>query len=99
MAAALNYNSIKKMFRKGEVNLPKFEILNYISQSVNKDGINSKGQELLLRVLDRKDEFMEYKYFFNDNEKLEKLKRFCETNFDMKDIVFSSDILKEVEEF
>lgn len=48
------------MFRKGEVNLPKFEILNYISQSVNKDGINSKGQELLLRVLDRKDEFMEY---------------------------------------
>lgn len=60
MAAALNYNSIKKMFRKGEVNLPKFEILNYISQSVNKDGINSKGQELLLRVLDRKDEFMEY---------------------------------------
>lgn len=60
MAAALNYNSIKKMFRKGEVNLPKFEILNYISQSVNKDGINSEGQELLLRVLDRKDEFMEY---------------------------------------
>lgn len=46
-----------------------------------------------------KDEFMEYKYCFNDNEKLEKLKRFCETNFDMKDIVFSSDILKEVEEF
>lgn len=37
-----------------------------------------------------KDEFMEYKYCFNDNEKLEKLKRFCETNFDMKDIVFSS---------
>ena len=46
-----------------------------------------------------KDEFMEYKYCFNDNGKLEKLKRFCETNFDMKDIVFSSDILKEVEEF
>ena len=60
MEAALNYNSIKKMFRKGEVKLPKFEILNYISQSVNKDGINSEGQELLLRVLDRKDEFMEY---------------------------------------
>ena len=30
-----------------------------------------------------KDEFMEYKYCFNDNEKLEKLKRFCETNFDI----------------
>lgn len=60
MAAALNYNSIKKMLRKGEVNLPKFEILNYISQSVNQNGINSEGQELLLRVLDRKDDFMEY---------------------------------------
>ena len=60
MAAVLNYNSIKKMFRKGEVNLPKFEILNYISQFVNQNGINSEGQELLLRVLDRKDDFMEY---------------------------------------
>ena len=47
------------MFRKG-VDLPKFEILNFISQSVNLYGINSEGQELLLRVLDRKDDFMEY---------------------------------------
>ena len=59
MATALNYNSIKNMFRKG-VDLPKFEILNFISQSVNQYGINSEGQELLLRVLDRKDDFMEY---------------------------------------
>lgn len=59
MATALNYNSIKKMFRKGG-DLPKFEILNFISQSVNQYGINSEGQELLLRVLDRKDDFMEY---------------------------------------
>ena len=44
-------------------------------------------------------EFMRYKWFFGDKEKLEKLKRFCETNFDMKDIVFSSDILKEVEDY
>ena len=60
MATALNYNSIKKMFRKGDANLPKFEILSYISQSVNNNGINPEGQELLLRVLDRKDDFMEY---------------------------------------
>lgn len=43
-------------------------------------------------------EYMEYKWFFGDAEKLEKLKRICEVNFDMKDIVFSSDILKEVAE-
>ena len=49
------------MFRSGEIDLPKFEILNFISQSVNQNGINSEGQELLLRVLDRKDDFMEYK--------------------------------------
>lgn len=48
------------MFRKGEKDLPKFEILNFISQSVNQHGINPEGQELLLRVLDRKDDFMEY---------------------------------------
>lgn len=61
MATTLNYNGIKKMFRNGETDLPKFEILNFISQSVNQNGINSEGQELLLRVLDRKDDFMEYK--------------------------------------
>ena len=61
MATTLNYNGIKKMFRSGETDLPKFEILNFISQSVNQNGINSEGQELLLRVLDRKDDFMEYK--------------------------------------
>ena len=43
-------------------------------------------------------EFMKYKWFFGDAEKLEKLKRICEVNFDMKDIVFSSDIIKEVME-
>ena len=59
MATALNYNSIKKLFRKG-ADLPKFEILNFISRSVSQYGINSEGQELLLRVLDRKDDFMEY---------------------------------------
>lgn len=48
------------MFRKAKTNLPKFEILNYISQSVCRDGINQETQELLLRVLDRKDDFYEY---------------------------------------
>lgn len=47
------------MLRKG-TDLPKFEILNFISQSVNQYGINPEGQELLLRVLDRKDDFIEY---------------------------------------
>lgn len=44
-------------------------------------------------------EFMKYKWSFGDKEKLEKLKRFCETNFDMKDITFSSDILKEIKDY
>ena len=44
-------------------------------------------------------EFMKYKWKFGEKEELEKLKRFCETNFDMKDIVLSSDILKEVEDY
>lgn len=44
-------------------------------------------------------EFMEYKWCFGDKEKLEKLKRFCETNFDMKDITFSSDILEEIKDY
>lgn len=44
-------------------------------------------------------EFIKYKWGFNDKEKLEKLKRFCETNFDMKDIVFSTDILKEMKDY
>lgn len=44
------------------------------------------------------DEFMKWKWCFGDTEKLEKLKRICDVNFDMKDIVFSSDIIKEVTE-
>ena len=40
--------------------MPKFEILSYISKSVSLNGINPEGQELLLRVLDRKEDFMEY---------------------------------------
>lgn len=60
METNLDYASIKKMFRKAKENLPKYEILNYISQSVCRDGINHENQELLLRVLDRKSEFRSY---------------------------------------
>lgn len=60
MAANLSYNDIRKMLRKEGMNLPKFEILSYISKSVSLNGINPEGQELLLRVLDRKEDFMEY---------------------------------------
>lgn len=45
-----------------------------------------------------KDEFMEYKFLFGDSWKIKKLKRICDVNFDMKDIVMSSDIVKEVTE-
>ena len=44
------------------------------------------------------DNYMKYKWTFGNSEYLEKLKWICNTNFDMKDIVFSSDIIKEVME-
>jgi len=40
--------------------------------------------------------FTQWKWFFGDKEKLEKLSRICDVNFDMKDILQSADILKEV---
>lgn len=60
MATNLSYNDIRKMLREERMNLPKFEILSYISKSVSLNGINPEGQELLLRVLDRKEDFIEY---------------------------------------
>ena len=42
---------------------------------------------------------MEYKWSFSDEWRIEKLKRICDVNFDMKDIVLSSDILEEVSEY
>lgn len=44
-------------------------------------------------------EFMKWRWCFGDAEKLKKLERICDVNFDMKDIVFSSDIIKEVAEY
>ena len=46
-----------------------------------------------------KDEFLEYKWMFGNDERLEKLKRICDVNFDIKDIILSSDIIKEVTEY
>lgn len=60
------------------------------------------GERMISRaryiIEELQDEFMKYKWYFGDREKLEKIKRFCETNFDKKDIIFSSDIIKEIKE-
>lgn len=61
METNLNYNSIKSLLRRDKKISQKFEILRYVSQSFNEFGINPEGQEILLRVLDRKDEFEDYK--------------------------------------
>jgi hypothetical protein len=61
METGLSYNDIKKILRKTDKIQYKFEILQYISQSFKENGENTEGQELLLRVLDRKDEFEDYK--------------------------------------
>lgn len=44
------------------------------------------------------DKFMGYKGFFGETDKIEKLNRICDVNFDMNDIVMSSNIIKEIEE-
>lgn len=42
------------------------------------------------------DEFLKNKELFGDLWRLKKLERFCDVNFDMKDIVLSTDIIQEV---
>lgn len=42
------------------------------------------------------DEYLEYRYLFTDEWGYEKLCRICDTNFDMRDIVRSDDILDEI---
>ena len=85
----------------------------YIRYNVNCNGCNYKGliaryfgwnygERMISRaryvIEEISEEFLRYKYFFRDEEKLEKLVRFCETNFDMKDIVRSLDIIEDVKE-
>lgn len=85
----------------------------YIRYNVNCNGFNYKGliaryfgwnygERMISRaryvIEEISEEFMKFKYYFRDEEKLEKLVRFCETNFDMKDIVRSLDIIENVKE-
>lgn len=42
------------------------------------------------------DEYLEYRYLLTDKWGYEKLCRICDTNFDMRDIVRSDDILDEI---
>lgn len=85
----------------------------YIRYNVNCNGCNYKGliaryfgwnygERMISRaryvIEEISEEFMKFKYYFRDEEKLDKLVRFCETNFDMKDIVRSLDIIENVKE-
>lgn len=45
-----------------------------------------------------KDEFLQYKFMWGEPQWIVKLERICDVNFDMKDIVLSNDIIKEIEE-
>ena len=83
--------------------------VNYVSSSATKNNYKgliaryygwNYGERMISRaryIIEQiQDGFMEWKWCFGDAEKLEKLKRICDVNFDMKDIVFGSDIIKEV---
>ncbi len=59
------------------------------------------GERMVSRaryILEELSYFMERKYLFSFPGKIEKLKRICDVNFDMHDIVISSDIIQEVKE-
>lgn len=42
-------------------------------------------------------EYLKYSYMWESSERLNKLTRICDVNFDMRDIVISADIIKEVQ--
>lgn len=44
-------------------------------------------------------EFLQHKFMWSQETYLTKLKRICDINWDMRDIVMSSDILKEVQDY
>lgn len=46
-----------------------------------------------------KEEYMEYGFLWGESHSIEKLRRLCDVNFDMRDIVMSDDILAEVAEY
>lgn len=41
-------------------------------------------------------EYLKYKWLFGDSNGIEKLKCICNVNFDMKDLMLSTDIIKEI---
>ena len=45
------------------------------------------------------DEYMEYPFLWGEQRCVEKMRRMCDVNFDMRDIMISSDILAEVAEY
>ena len=86
----------------------------YIRYNVNHNSNNYKGliaryyqwnygERMVSRaryIIERiQTDFMGYKFCFGDNWRIKKLKHVCDVNFDMKDIVLSSDIIKEVAEY
>ena len=85
----------------------------YIRYNVIENGVNYKGliaryyswnygERMISRARTILEElnnvFMKYKWCFGKKDKIEKLKRICDINFDMRDIIMSSDIIKEVKE-
>ncbi len=46
-----------------------------------------------------KDQYLEYKHTFGSEEYILKLNRFCDVNFDMRDMAVSTDILEECRNF
>lgn len=43
-----------------------------------------------------KNKYLEYTYHFTNQDGIEQLIRYCDINFDMKDIMMSTDIIKQV---
>lgn len=60
------------------------------------------GERMISRargIIEALEEYMKYKYMFSDKWYIEKLTRIAETNFDMRDIVWSSNIIDEYNEY
>jgi hypothetical protein len=60
------------------------------------------GERMISRargIIETLEEYMKYKYMFSDKWYIEKLTRIAETNFDMRDIVWSSNIIDEYNEY
>jgi len=60
------------------------------------------GERMISRcrsILDYLGSMLEYKFMFSDENEIETLKRYCDVNFDYRDIVRSHDIFKEWSEY